>query len=132
MAAALAAIIAAVVVVIALRHPDTAPATGRPATPGPTLSGAPPTGLRLRDDGTSITVSWADPSAGTVPFIVAGGRAGQKLGALGTIDAGRTSYTVNGLSPHVDYCFTVLAVYGSDAYATSGQVCTTRSSPSPR
>ncbi len=76
--------------------------------------------------------SWADPSAGTVPFIVAGGRSGQTLGALASVDAGRTSYTVNGLSPEVDYCFTVLAVYGTDRYATSGQVCTHRASASPR
>jgi hypothetical protein len=63
---------------------------------------------------------------------VAGGQAGQKLGALATLDPGKTQYTVNGLNPRVNYCFTVLAVYSADTYATSGQICTTRSATSPR
>ena len=66
-----------------------------------------------------------------MPFIVAGGRAGQSLSAMATVNAGETSYTINGLSPRLDYCFTVLAVYSVDQYATSGQVCTARSTPTP-
>lgn len=121
------------VVFVAARVLDdgsTAPA-GQPADAQ--SPGAPPTDIRLRDESTTITVSWTDPTAGMVPFVVAGGRAGLKLGALATVERGETSYTVNGLSPRVDYCFTVLAVYDTDSYATSGQACTNRSvTPSPR
>ncbi|MFU8849385.1 hypothetical protein ACNAW0_00075 [Micromonospora sp. SL1-18] len=102
-----------------------------PPAPAPTgvkpkVSGPPPTDLRLQDEQTTITITWADPTDGGVPFVVAGGRAGQKLGMMGTVDAGTIRYTVNGLSPNLDYCFTVLAVYSTDTYATSGQVCTDR------
>lgn len=99
----------------------------------PTATGAPPGDLRLRDDATTITITWTDPSGGAVPFVVAGGRAGQTLGAMATVDPGQTTYTVNGLNARVDYCFTVLAVYSTDEYATSGQVCTSREpTASPR
>ncbi|GAB3177755.1 hypothetical protein FHX75_11138 [Micromonospora palomenae] len=101
-------------------------------TPGAAkATGAPPTGLKLRDDGTSVTITWSDPAGGGVPFMVAGGRAGKALGVMATIDPGQTTYTVNGLSSTVDYCFTVLAVYSTDAFATSGQVCTDRERRTP-
>ncbi|WDZ88279.1 fibronectin type III domain-containing protein [Micromonospora cathayae] len=109
------------------------PTAGEPApVPVPTASFEPPAALRLRDDSTSIRLTWVDPSGGVVPFVVAGGRAGQPLGAMATLDPGRTSWTVNGLNPRVDYCFTVLAVYSTEQYATSTQVCTSREPrPSP-
>ena len=59
-------------------------------------------------------------------------RARNPLGALATLDPGKTQYTVNGLNPRVNYCFTVLAVYSTDTYATSGQICTSRPATSPR
>jgi hypothetical protein len=127
-AAAVAVLAAAVVVVVALAdRPASAPGptpTG-PST-GPAVGGEPPTDLALRDDGAAITITWTDPTGGGVPFIVAGARRGQQLGAMASIDPGGTSHTVNGLSPLVDYCFTVLAVYSTETYATSGQVCTNR------
>jgi hypothetical protein len=131
--AAVAAMVAAVVVGVVIlsdKQPPDDPAqpSGAPAT-----SGEPPADLRLRDDRESITITWTDPTSGTVPFIVAGGRAGTQLGALASIDPGETSYKVNGLNPRLDYCFTVLAVYSTDTYATSGQVCTQRpGTASPR
>ncbi|MEV1286171.1 tetratricopeptide repeat protein [Micromonospora sp. NPDC049679] len=132
-AAAAAAIAATLVGLAVLADKGGSPAgpEGSPSA-GPVLGGDPPTDLRLRDDGSAITVTWDDPTAGTVPFMVAGGRAGQPLNGMATIKAGETSYTVNGLSPRLDYCFTVLAVYSTDRYATSGQVCTARSTPTPR
>jgi hypothetical protein len=130
-AATIAAIAATVAAVAATDAPAPAPAPAQ-ASAGPTLSGAPPSAVRLRDNGAAVTVSWTDPSAGAVPFIVVGGRSGQTLGALATIKPGETSYTVNGLNPRLGYCFAVLAVYSTDTYATSGQVCTTRGRPSPR
>jgi hypothetical protein len=137
-AAAAAVLAAAVVVVVVLvgnlppgPGPEAGPTTGPDGGTSPV--GEPPTRLRLRDDSASITISWVDPTGGTVPFVVAGGRAGQALGALATVDPGETSFTVNGLNSRLDYCFTVLAVYGTDEFSTSEQVCTSRTgSPGPR
>ncbi|SCE94480.1 Fibronectin type III domain-containing protein [Micromonospora viridifaciens] len=111
---------------VVLNREAAPPPAPSPSTAKPKVSGPPPGDLRLQDDSTTITVTWTDPTDGGVPFVVAGGRAGQKLGVMATVDAGATRYTVNGLSPKLDYCFTVLAVYSTDTYATSGQVCTDR------
>ncbi|MFI2650705.1 fibronectin type III domain-containing protein [Micromonospora fulviviridis] len=130
-AVAAGAVVVAVAAVVGVgavllnRDPAPPPAPA-PTAAKPKASGPPPGDLRLQDNTTTITVTWADPTGGGVPFVVAGGRAGQKLGVMATVDAGQTRYTVNGLSPKLDYCFTVLAVYSTDAYATSGQVCTDR------
>jgi Fibronectin type III domain len=106
---------------------DAAPPGPTPTTGAkPKVTGPPPGDLKLRDDTNTITVTWTDPTNGGVPFVVAGGQAGQKLGVMKSLDAGTTSYTVTGLSAKLDYCFTVLAVYSTDTYATSGQVCTDR------
>ncbi|WP_018588260.1 fibronectin type III domain-containing protein [Salinispora arenicola] len=123
-----AAAVAGAGAVVLLRNTPTPPlvsSTPETSTAGPP-SAAPPTDLRLRDDSTSITLTWTDPSGGTVPFVVAAGRAGQQLSPQDSVDPGRTSYTINGLSSRLDYCFTVLAVYSTDSFATSGQVCTDR------
>ncbi|MEU1360493.1 hypothetical protein ABZ356_11720 [Micromonospora zamorensis] len=108
-----------------------APTAVAPTGAAPTAAGPPPGDLKLRDDSTTITLTWTDPSGGAVPFMVAAGRAGQALGVLATVDPGRTSYTVNGLNSRVDHCFTVLAVYSTDSFATSGQVCTARERTTP-
>ncbi|WFE28024.1 tetratricopeptide repeat protein [Solwaraspora sp. WMMD791] len=131
--AAAAAVIAAVVVVMVgmtvLLDRQTSPA-GTPQGSDPVDAAAdPPTGVRLVDDRTAITVNWTDPTAGTVPFIVASGRSGQQLGALATVPPGTTTFTVNGLNPEADYCFAVLAVYSADEYLPSDQVCTGRQNP---
>ncbi|MEV0129451.1 fibronectin type III domain-containing protein [Dactylosporangium sp. NPDC050688] len=91
-------------------------AAGDPKAPG---------SLRLRDDKTSITLTWTDPSKGSVPFIVAGGQQGA-LRQLQVLAAGATTYTLNGLNPKLDYCFTVAAVYGTDSVALSDLACTQR------
>lgn len=107
---------------------DAAPPAGpTPSASAPaTATGPPPTDLKLRDDTATITLTWTDPADGAVPFMVAGGRTGQALGVMASVDPGQTTYTVNGLNSRVDYCFTVLAVYSTDSFATSGQVCTDR------
>ncbi|MFI2714258.1 hypothetical protein ACH495_29470 [Micromonospora sp. NPDC018662] len=123
---AVLAVVAAVAGGAVWLNRDAAPPAPVPSAVRPKVTGPPPGDLRLRDDTTTITVTWTDPTNGGVPFVVAGGRAGQKLGVMATVDAGQTRYTVNGLSARLDYCFTVLAVYSTDSYATSGQVCTDR------
>jgi hypothetical protein len=50
------------------------------------------------------------------------------------LPAGQTAYTVNGLNPALDYCFTVVAVYNTNEVATSALACTQRGAtgtPSP-
>ncbi|MEU1682298.1 hypothetical protein ABZ422_24870 [Micromonospora zamorensis] len=108
-----------------------APTAVAPTGAAPTAAGPPPGDLKLRDNSTTITLTWTDPSGGAVPFMVAAGRAGQALGVMATVDPGKTSYTVNGLNSRVDHCFTVLAVYSTDSFATSGQVCTARERSTP-
>ncbi|MEU5672818.1 hypothetical protein ABZ749_21145 [Micromonospora sp. NPDC047753] len=133
-AALVGAVVAAGVAVVAvaglgavmLTRDDPPPAGTAPTAAAPTAAGLPPGDLTLRDDSTTITLTWTDPTGGAVPFMVAAGRAGQALGVMATVDPGRTSYTVNGLNSRVDHCFTVLAVYSTDSFATSGQVCTAR------
>jgi hypothetical protein len=107
--------------------------------PGPRASASaaaaevlrPPGDLRLRDDGSSITLTWTDPSKGTVPFIVAGGHAGNALSPLGSVESGKTTYTLNGINPTADFCFLVAAVYSPEHTVPSVLVCTRRTSTSP-
>ncbi|MFI9641428.1 hypothetical protein ACIG87_15420 [Micromonospora sp. NPDC051925] len=115
---------------VTLRGDSTGPGQSADTAPRET-AGPPPHDLKLRDDAATITVTWSDPSNGSVPFMVAGGRTGRPLGVMATVDPGETSFTVNGLNAEVDYCFTVLAVYSTNAFATSGQVCTDRVRSSP-
>ncbi|WP_246274886.1 fibronectin type III domain-containing protein [Phytohabitans houttuyneae] len=128
-AAVLAAGFVAIQVVFSGGGDETPPPTT--VTQGPRLAGDPPTELKLRVDGTAITVTWKDPTDGRVPFIIAGAQAGRQHKAMLNVDPGETSATINGLNPRLGYCFTVLAVYSTEEFATSGQVCTERKSPTP-
>ncbi|MDG4765694.1 tetratricopeptide repeat protein [Solwaraspora sp. WMMD406] len=125
-AAVLAAAVAVVVGVVVLFDGERSTPRRDPAPNPPAAAGDPPTEVALTDDGVAVTLTWTDPTAGSVPFIVASGRAGAQLGALATINPGQTLFTINGLSPDLDYCFAVLAVYSTDEYAPSAQVCTDR------
>jgi len=116
---------------VVLNRDDAPPPASDAVTAAPAVSGPPPGDLKLRDDLVTITLTWTDPSGGAVPFMVAGGRAGLALGVMATVEPGRTSHTINGLSSRVDYCFTVLAVYSTDSFATSSQVCTKRERSTP-
>jgi hypothetical protein len=100
-----------------------------PATPSATTTPAgalPPTEVVLRDEGGSVTLTWADPSGGRVPFIVIGGRADTTPGPLETVPVGRTTSTIYGLNVRYDYCFTVAAVWSADVIAPSIRTCTNR------
>ena len=139
--AAAAAVVAALLVLTVVLRKETEPprvgavpeiSAGQPVPNGPALGGEPPTDLLVREDGDALLLTWTDPTAGTVPFIVAAGRAGTQLRAMATIEPGATRYLANGLSNEQDYCFTVVAVYSTDKYAASGQVCTTRTADAPR
>ncbi len=120
------------------------PGTGQSSAPaGPVITGGPTgeatlprhgpaTGVQLRDNGDHATLTWGDPSNGTVPFIVSGGRAGQEQRIYATLPAGSSSYPVSALNVNFDYCFVVIAVYSTSDLVTSDLVCTHRHlSPSP-
>ena len=88
-----------------------------------------PSQVTVRADHGAVTVTWDDPTAGTAPFIVAGGVAGQPGRLRQQVPAGQTSVTINGLNATLDYCFSVVAVYGTDNVAISDLVCTHRADP---
>jgi hypothetical protein len=122
-AAVLASLIAvaALVFVLAFRSPDSGTDTNVP-----TLGGPAPGDVRLRDGGTEIDISWQDPSDGTVSFMVTMGHPGELLKPVATLGPGQTSYSLVALNAGLNYCFTVIAVYRGNKYATSPQACTSR------
>lgn len=127
--AAIAACLAAVIAVVALvfvlanRKSDSAD------DDGPVLAGAPPTDVRLDDRGSHIGLTWTDPAAGKTSFLVTGGHPGGMLAAMGQTGPGVTRYALDGLNVKLDYCFAVVAVYGTKKFASSPQVCTSRPRP---
>jgi len=130
---ALAAVVAATVIAtVAFRGRKPAPApvagptTTAPAPATPSAAASAPSGLKLRDDGDTVTLTWTDPSGGTVPFFVEAGQAGAQLRIMGQLKPGETTYPVAGLNPRLDYCFTVVAVYSATLVAPSDLVCTQR------
>jgi hypothetical protein len=122
-AAALAAVIAATALVVVL-----ASRRGEPGSQSgvPTLGGPQPTDVRLHDAGATITVSWRDPTDGTVSFLVTGGHPGEQLGVMGRLGPGQNELELHGLSTTLDYCFAVVAVYAVNQLASSTQACTSR------
>ncbi|MEU7872000.1 tetratricopeptide repeat protein [Dactylosporangium sp. NPDC049140] len=104
--------------------PEPGPASAPPSTAA-LGDGRAPRELQLRDDKTSVTLTWKDPTKGTVPFIVAGGTEGA-VRELQGLPAGTTKYTINGLNPKLEYCFTVAAVYGTQDVQLSDLACTKR------
>ncbi len=127
-AAGLAAVIAvvALVIVLAARNPD-----GGGTGDVPTLGGQPPTDVRLRDSGSTIEVSWRDPTDGTVSFVVMVGRTGEQLRAMGRLGPAQTELELHGLNARLDYCVAVVAVYAANKIATSPQTCTSRTGSTP-
>jgi hypothetical protein len=85
-----------------------------------------PRQVRLSDRGTSVTLTWADPSGGTVAFLVVGSGSGGASLETKQVDRGGTSVTYSGLDRTRNYCFVVGAVYAVDRVATASEVCTRR------
>jgi Fibronectin type III domain len=128
LAAAAGLIVVAAAVSFALVATDR---TGRPspvATPSvitPVAAGA-PGDVRLAEHGTTVTVSWTDPTDGTVEFLVTGAPVGGSALTLRNVARGTNSVTFGGLDPRADYCFVVAAVYAVDRVATAPRTCTAR------
>jgi hypothetical protein len=85
-----------------------------------------PRQVRLTDRGTSVTLTWADPSGGTVAFLVVGSGSGGASLETRQVERGGTSVTYSGLDRARNYCFVVGAVYAVDRVATAAEVCTRR------
>jgi serine/threonine protein kinase len=89
-------------------------------------TGGPPTDVNLTDRGTSITVTWVDPSAGEASFLVVGsGPAGESLPAQ-QIPRGRTTAMFTNLSSASRYCFRVGAIYAYNRVQPGAEICTRR------
>ena len=122
----------AVIAVITFLRPAPSPAPQAQGTPSalpsanPSVTASAPSGLQLRDAGDTVTLTWTDPSAGTVPFFVEVGQAGGQMRLYGRLSPGETTYPVVGLNPKLDYCFSVVAVYSTTLLAPSSLVCTRR------
>ncbi|MFC6568601.1 fibronectin type III domain-containing protein [Actinoplanes utahensis] len=119
--------VGALVVVLADRsqkdEPEAAPTA---EVTGPQDSGAPPTAVTIVDRGTSVRIAWKDPTGGKYGFMVSMARAGQQLKPVAQVGPGKTQTEVIGLQPSLQYCFVVVAVYSTEEFGTSTQVCTER------
>jgi len=127
-AACLAAIIAVVALVLVL-----ASRQSNPKDNVPTVSGRPPTDVRMQDGGSDVRLTWSDPAGGRTTFLITGGRPGEVLRPMGQVGPGQTSYELHGLNADLDYCFAIVAVYSTTELAPSGQSCTSRlGAPTPK
>jgi serine/threonine protein kinase len=134
-AVSLLVLIVAVGVVIGLSRGSTgrtdvagSPTPSGTQTADVTSQGA-PTNVKLTDKGATVTLTWTDPSGGTVQTAVLGGPKGTQPHLLLTLQPGTTTYTQSGVNTAVDYCYIVAAFYsasGANVVADSPQVCTHR------
>ncbi|MFI1995279.1 hypothetical protein [Actinoplanes sp. NPDC020271] len=125
-AATLAAVVAVAALVFTLAQGTRKGDEGDTPSGSPTLSGAPPGEVKLTDGGSKIDVSWSDPTDASVSFMITMAHPGEQLKPVSTVGPGQTSRRIEGLSPTLNYCFAVVAVYATDKFATSPQVCTER------
>ncbi|GAB3155689.1 hypothetical protein GCM10027290_52330 [Micromonospora sonneratiae] len=93
---------------------------------GAPLPAAPPSNVTLRDNQSSILLTWAYPPGAQGSVVVSGGRVGQEITAFDELAAGTTSYIVSNLTPDHNYCFTIAVFYSTDLVARSEPVCTKR------
>jgi hypothetical protein len=111
------------------RSTGTGPTASAPATPTHFITAATegsPRNVRLTDRGDSVIVSWTDPTAGTVSFLIAArGPDGEQL-APKNVARGTTAVTYTQLDRGKNYCFLVGAIYAYDRVATAAEVCTKR------
>jgi hypothetical protein len=101
-----------------------------PAAAGaPIVPGKPPPGdvqLLPRDNGTTISVTWTDPSGGRAPFVVAVAPAGEHPMIDAALQPGTTQYLLKGVDSKKDYCVVVGVYYDPANVTKSTAACTTR------
>jgi hypothetical protein len=92
----------------------------------PAASGA-PLNVTLTDNRTSVTLTWTDPTGtGTVPIAISVRTSDGEYLDLVTPALGRTTAKISRLSPKVNYCFVLTAIYSSERLAPAAPVCTHR------
>jgi hypothetical protein len=106
-------------------NPPAPPPSAGPTTPMATAGGA-PRDVRLTDHGTTIVLSWTDPSAGTAAFLIVGTGPGGRSLPPKQLPQGTTSATFDGLGTTGSYCFRIGALYAFNQVETAKQVCTAR------
>ena len=111
---------------VAPSHGAAPPAVHTTAPTRAARSNAPPGDVALRDDGTSVTVTWSDPSGGTGAILLAVARSGQPAGPSQSLPPGTVEHRIVGLDRAADYCVVLAVVYGQDTMAQAAQVCTHR------
>jgi hypothetical protein len=133
-----AILIAAIVIAMQVFGPSqpSTPVAGAtsagPSSAAPSeAAAAAPGDVRIRVDGGSATLTWTDPSEGTVAFIVAGAREGEAFKAIASVPAGRTTLVLYGLNIGYNYCFTVSAIWAPEVITPSIRTCTSRLSTPP-
>jgi hypothetical protein len=78
----------------------------------------------IRDDGSSVQLTWIDPSGGQAFFVVSQ-ITGSGAQPLRQVPPGETETVVSGLDPtYKQYCFRVLAVVSGADTAASATICT--------
>lgn len=102
---------------------QTAGATNPAATepPSPAVEADRVRDLTLRDQGTSLAVSWTGLQA---PVVVALSRAGAPAVVLASVPPGTSEFLVRGIEPGVAYCVVVGAVDAAVAMTPATSVCT--------
>ena len=112
-------------------QPSAPVASGSATAPSPSVAASEPaagapTDVTIKDDGGSVTLTWTDPSEGTVSFIVAGARDGEAFKAFESVPAGRTTLVIYGLNVGYNYCFTISAIWAPEVITPSIRTCTSR------
>jgi hypothetical protein len=104
-----------------------APARSQVAPAPSTETRGAPRDVALKDDGTSITVTWSDPTGGTGAVLVSVAKAGQPTGPVRTLPPGTRVDVLTGLDPTADYCVVLAVAYADDVATPATRVCTQRS-----
>ena len=110
----------------------TLPPTIATTDPSPTTfitadSAGGPTNVKITEQrGSTVTLTWTDPTNGTVSFVVTGkGPAGEVLEPK-VVARGVTTTTYTSLNANKNYCFVVHAIYSADRVANAPELCTKR------
>lgn len=106
--------------------PASVPPPSARASVRPSNAAVAPTGVTLRDNRDSVSLTWRYPKGSEGPVLISGGRTGQEQRAFQQLPAGTTDYVVYGLNRQNNYCFSVAVVYTVDQVAASEAVCTKR------
>ncbi|OLR95456.1 serine/threonine-protein kinase [Actinokineospora bangkokensis] len=95
-------------------RPTNQPTTEQPTAPSQQVGGDPrfaPDLRRVADSGSTVDLTWVDPTGGQAQFVVVDLTTEGAPRAVATVAAGATTYTVTGLDPaQPRYCYQVIAI----------------------